>query len=392
MTGIVLFWVFFALSLYPFIIYPGLLRLLALGARTPRRDGSYLPHVSVLVAAWNEEALIARRLDNLLELDYPEDRLEIIVASDGSTDRTNGIVADYAKRDSRVRLMDLPHRGKTATMNEAITAVGGEIIVTTDAGTQFAPDTVRKLVAYFADEQVDCVTASMTMLPLEDTPYNSGENRYRSFENWLRLLESRAGVGFQGCGPCMAIRAVEYPLIPKETCDDLSPTMAVAASRGWVLQAHDVQVADYMDGGTEGQFRSRSRRVVQGLSSIWHYRELLNPLRYPGCCLAIASHKILRWLTGIWMLGMLLTSAWIWWQQDILIYDVVFYAQGAFYLSALVGYLLSRTRLAKIPIFSMPLAICVVALAFLAGIIDFLRGRSHATWQPAAGAAADKTP
>ncbi|MGI5817787.1 MAG: glycosyltransferase [Armatimonadota bacterium] len=389
MTAIVLFWVFFALALYPFVIYPALLGLLALGARRPKRDESYTPKVSVVVAAWNEEALISRRLDNLLASDYPEDRLEIIIASDGSTDRTNEIVAEYAERDGRVRLLALEHHGKTPTVNAGVAAATGDVVISSDAGTAFAEDTIRKLAAPFADEAVDCVVGELNMVPVEDAPYNRGEGAYWRFEAWLRYLESRAGVGFQGCGPCMAIRREEYPTLPGEGSDDLSAPLQIAHAGGRVIQLMDVGVTDYMDGGTGNQMQSRCRRVVRALRSISYSAGALNPFRCPRTAFAIISHKILRWLTGIWMLGMLVTSAWLWWREDILLYDALFYAQAAFYLLALMGYLLSNTRLAKNPVLSVPLAICIVALAFLGGIIEFLRGRSYATWQPTASGAAE---
>jgi len=388
MTAIVLFWVFLTLSLYPFVIYPALLGLLALGVRRPVRDESYTPTVTVVVAAWNEESLIARRLDNLLASNYPEDRLEIIIASDGSTDRTNEIVTQYAERDGRVRLLALPHHGKTPTVNAGVAAATGDVVISSDAGTMFAEDTIRKLAAPFADDAVDCVVGELNMVPVEDAPYNRGESLYWKFEAWLRYLEARAGVGFQGCGPCMAIRREKYPTLPGEGSDDLSAPLQIAHAGGRVIQVMDVGVTDYMDGGTGNQMQSRCRRVVRALRSIAYSAGALNPFRHPRTAFAIISHKILRWLTGVWMLGMFFTSAWLWWREDILLYDVLFYAQAAFYLLALLGYLLSSTRLAKAPIFSVPLAICIVALAFLEGIVQFLRGRSYATWQPTASGSA----
>ncbi len=389
MTAIVLFWVFFALAIYPFTIYPALLGLLALGTRKPKHDDRYTPKVTVVVAAWNEESLIARRLDNLLASDYPEDRLEIIIASDGSTDRTNEIVAEYAERDDRVRLLALPHHGKTPTVNAGVAAATGDIVISSDAGTMFAEDTIRKLAAPFVDDNVDCVVGELTMVPVEDAPYNKGEGAYWKFEAWLRYLEARAGVGFQGCGPCMAIRRDTYPKLPGEGSDDLSAPLQIAHGGGRVIQVMDVGVTDFMDGGTEAQVQSRCRRVVRALRSISHSAGALNPLRHPRTAFAIFSHKILRWLTGLWMLGMFVTSAVIWWRQDILFYEVIFYAQAAFYLLALLGALLAKTRLSKTPILSVPLAICVVAIAFIAGIIEFMRGRSYATWQPTASGSND---
>ncbi|MFP3904732.1 MAG: glycosyltransferase, partial [Armatimonadota bacterium] len=199
------------------------------------------------MAAWNEEAVIARRIDNLLASDYPEDRLEIIIASDGSTDRTNEIVAEYAARDDRVRLLALEHRGKTGTVNIAVQEATGDVIVNTDASTHFEEDALRKLVSYLGEDGPDCVTGSLIMLPRGDTPYNRGEDIYRRFENLLRFLESKLGAGFHGSGACMAVRREHYPQIPENTSDDLSPTLALAAQGHKIVHTLEVRVVDYMD-------------------------------------------------------------------------------------------------------------------------------------------------
>lgn len=391
MVMIALFWVFFVLAIYPYTIYPLLLAIASLGAPKSRRDDSFTPSVSVVIAAWNEEALIARRLDNLLASDYPSDRLEVIVASDGSTDDTNEIVANYAARDDRVRLVALQHQGLSSTINAGVAAATGDVVIRTDAGTVFAEDTIRVLASYFTDDSVRCVVGNLTMVPLDDAPYNLGEKLYWRYEAWLRYIEGRARVGFVGCGPCMAIRRECYPELPTDGSEDLSASLPIAQNGGRVIRATDAKASDYMDGGTTNQWRSRRRRVVRALRVMSNCSSALNPLRHPGMAFSIISHKMLRWLIGIWMLGMLATSAWLWSQTEIPVYDVLFAAQVAFYLFALFGYLLSGTRLGKTPVFSVPLAVCVVALAFLAGISDFMRGRNCAAWQPTASDVLDGT-
>ncbi len=382
MLLIVLFWLFFALAIYPFLLYPGMLALHAAIFRRPLRVEPIEPRVSVVIAAWNEEDGIGERIENLLALDYPKDRLEVIIASDGSTDRTDEIVAEYAAADERVRLLALEHRGKTATVNAGVKAATGDIVISTDAGTRFAPDTVRTLVAYFADESVDCVVGELDWLPLEDAPYNRGQAIYRRFENWLYLLEAKAGVGFQGVGPCMATRREKYPDLPPDSSDDLSAPLQIAYRGGRVVLARDTGAYDYMDGSTDSQVRARVRRVVRGLESIAHCPGLLNPFRHGRLAITVISHKIMRWLTGIWMLGMLVTNGLLWWFEDILFYDVLFYLQAAFYLLALLGLVLARTRLARNPLLSIPMAICVVAVAFLRGMVQFVAGEQYATWRP----------
>ncbi len=385
---ITLFWVFVVLAIYPYVIYPIL--ILFASILFPKRTFTRKiePSVSIVIAAWNEEASIRDRIENALALDYPPDRLEVIIASDGSTDRTNEIVREMAKDDPRIRLLELPHGGQSAAINAGVAAANGEIVVRTDANTRFSPDVLRKMVKYFADPNVQCVVGKVTMVPLEDAPYNMTEGLYWRFEARLRALEALAGIAFVGSGPCMAVRRRNYPRLEEDVAEDLSATMQIISSGGRIVQVSNLGVYDYMDGCTAGQMRSRSRRVTVALSAIWNNRGILNPFRYPQYCFSVLSHKVLRWLTGVWLLGALVTNALLMAQYDILLYDALFGMQAAFYVFAVLGLLVSRTRVAKIPIFAVPMSICVVSAAFIKGIAVFLYGDRRASWEPASSAGA----
>ena len=385
---IVLFWVLLGLAIHPYLTYPVV--ILFWSILRPKRvsRGAITPRVSVVVAVYNEEGSVAERIDNVLAMDYPADKLEVIIASDGSEDRTNEIVAEYAARDSRVKLLVLEHNGQASTINSAVRLASGEIIIRTDAATRFSADVVTKMVSCFADESVHCVVGRITMLPLEEAPYNVSESLYWRFETRLRDLEALAGIAFVGGGPCMAIRSDYYPDLYGDAAEDLTTTMKIIEAGGRIIQVSDLGAYDYMDGATKGQMNSRTRRVTLALNSIWHNRAMLNPFRYPGYAFSIMSHKIIRWMLGFWLIGMLITSSFLGFAQDLVLFRYAVYVQSGFYALALLGALVARTRMAKVPVLSIPMSVCVVSAAFLKGIASFMLGRNSAGWMPA-GSSAD---
>jgi len=380
---IVLFWALLALAIHPYVTYPVV--ILFWSILRPKRviRGAITPRVSVVVAVYNEEGSVAERIENVLAMDYPSDKLEVIIASDGSEDRTNEIVAEYAARDNRVKLLALEHNGQASTINSAVRLALGEIIIRTDAATRFSADVVRKMVSCFADESVDCVVGRITMLPLEEAPYNVSESLYWRFETRLRDLEALAGIAFVGGGPCMAIRSDYYPSLQGDAAEDLTTTMKIIEAGGRIIQISDLDAYDYMDGATKGQMSSRTRRVTLALNSIWHNRAMLNPFRYPGYAFSIMSHKIIRWMLGFWLVGMLIASSFLGFAHGFLFFQCAVYVQAGFYGLALLGALVTRTRIAKVPLFSIPMSVCVVSAAFLKGIATFVLGRNLSGWMPA---------
>ncbi len=385
----VLFWVFAGLTLYPFFIYPGLLWLYTrLFAKRPARGETTL-RVSIIIPCWNEGGCIEGRLANVGEQDYPADLIEIIVASDGSSDETNEIVMRLAQDDPRIKLLDLQRGGQTAALDAGIEAATGDVVVITDAGTVFDPDTISKLMSYFVDESVDCVVGAWTVVASGDAPYGRGERAYRNFEDRLRSLEALAGIAFHGQGACTGFRRGVYPKLPSNIAADLGAGLSIAVAGGHIVEALNLGVKDFMDGDTSNQLRSRRRRVVRGMAAIRHYGRAMNPFHRPGLAFAVWSHKVLRWLTGVWMLGAFATSLAIYLTHDMLLYDVLFYAQAAFYLTALIGYAGDGTRVSRCPLFGIPMSICVVVFAFTRGMVEVIMGVREDFWTPAnAGAGA----
>ena len=183
------------------------------------KDTSWEPSVSVIVAAYNEEAVIERRLENLLALDYPEDRLEVVVASDASTDRTNELVEAVATREARVRLLDCPRGGKVAAQDRAVRETTADVVAFSDANATWAPDALRELVATLADPDVAYVCGQ---LRLEDADGSNREGLYWRYEVWLREQESRLGSTTGGYGSIYALRRGDYVEVDPRWGHDLA--------------------------------------------------------------------------------------------------------------------------------------------------------------------------
>ncbi|MDH3604875.1 MAG: glycosyltransferase, partial [Candidatus Tectomicrobia bacterium] len=185
----IIFWLSLALIVYVYMGYPLVLLAAARFARLTRHDETYLPTVSLVIAAYNEEKVLREKLENSLALDYPEDKLEIVVASDGSTDLTNEIAASYASRGVRLHHVS-PRGGKTRALNRVVPRTHGDILVLSDANTMYQPDAIRKLVRHFADPRVGAVSGDVRLVDAAETHAHS-EGLYYRYERWLQRMESR---------------------------------------------------------------------------------------------------------------------------------------------------------------------------------------------------------
>ena len=378
-TLIVLFWLFLALSLHPYLSYPALVWL---GARLhPFRPrwAPITPKVSVLIPAYNEERLIAKRVANLLALDWPRAALEIIVASDGSDDRTNQIVLQLAEEHPQVRLLALERGGRCAAINQGVAAATGAVVMLSDAATHFDPDVLRQAIGYFADARVDCVVGTIRMLPADGSSLRLSEGAYWRFEGMLRGLESRAGLTFIGAGACTAIRRERFPRLDADASDDLTAVIRILLQGGRAIQLDTLGVYDYMDGDARGQIRARSRRVVRSLTTVAHNLRIINPCAHPRHAFAVISHKVLRWLSPWWALGMLITSGLLY---DLPLYRGLFAAQLLFYLLALIGLALQGRRSRAMKVISIPTAVLVMLVAFAIGSLRWALGERLQVHQP----------
>ncbi|MNG90695.1 Beta-monoglucosyldiacylglycerol synthase [compost metagenome] len=370
-----IFWLCLLLPFYAWLGYP--LLLTVLGPLFPRHTPAALPpqRVSVVVAAHNEERNIDNKLRNLLAQDYHAESLQIVVASDGSSDRTVALARSFD--DPRIRVLDLPRMGKNSVLNVAVTQCTGDIVVFTDADVHWIDGTLAALLAPFADPQVGGTVGKM-IIPVAGKGLSLGESLYRHYEAWLRRVESRTGCTVSADGALQAVRRELYQPIPARVNDDFYINTCAPVAGKRVVYVDEAQVLDQGVDEAERQFSRRQRVTVGGLISLAARRELLNPLRHGLYAIALISHKLIRRLAPVLLLPLLLANLWLFDGHGF--YQLTLAAQLLGYAIAIAGLLDVRQRLPK-P-FRLAAFVLVTLAGMSVGLWQFLRGHSYNQWNP----------
>ncbi|HWQ34822.1 MAG TPA: glycosyltransferase family 2 protein [Blastocatellia bacterium] len=374
----IIFAVSLALILYTWIGYPALALLLSRVLPRPVRKSDITPAVSVIITAHNEERDIAAKLDNTLALDYPADKLEVIVASDCSTDRTDEIVRGYAARGV-ILSRQCEHFGKTVAQNAARRRASGEILVFSDATTLYAPDALRKIVRSFADPEVGCVAGQLVYVDGKETATGQGCRSYWGYEKFIKRCESLMGslIGVSGC--LYAVRRSNYARLEQDMIDDfvIASEIHLQGLRT-VYEPEAIAIEDTNQRGRD-EFRMRVRVIEQTISALHRYREVLNPLRHGMYAWSMWSHKVLRYGIVLLLLAMLISSAALSGQSWF--YAAAFSGQAALYFAAFAGWIAERMRV-RVGVLSLPYYFALASLAALVALLKFLRGEAHVVWEP----------
>ncbi|HLQ09325.1 MAG TPA: glycosyltransferase family 2 protein [Steroidobacteraceae bacterium] len=365
---------------YPIVGYPLVLSAIALLRPRPVRRGEWTPSVTILVPAYNEAACIAGTIENKLALDYPAERLEITVVSDASEDGTDDIVRRYADRGVKL-LRTAARQGKAAALNEAIRHANGEIVVFSDANSTFAVDAVRRMVENFTDPRVGYVTGNLQYLHGEEAS-GRGSGAYMRYENWLRRIETRVDSVIGVNGGVDAMRRRLYAAVPADQITDFVLPLRVIAAGFRVVFDERVHSSERANQELGSEFRMRVRVALRALRGLVYMRQALNVVRVPLPAFCIFSHKILRYLSFLFLAGALIINAILAARNPS--YIPLLLLQVAFYALALLG--LTRNlpgalrRLTALPTYFL-----VSNVAFGIAALRFARGDVVATWRPRAG-------
>jgi cellulose synthase/poly-beta-1,6-N-acetylglucosamine synthase-like glycosyltransferase len=377
LTAVVLFWACVGLIFYTYALYPALIWLISRSAarRQPTDDQSGdVPTISVLIAAHNESAIIEQRIQNALALDYPRPKLEVVIASDGSDDGTAQIARGYAAQG--VRVLEYPQRrGKMAVLNATIGKLSSEIIVLSDANTQFDPSAARRLVRGFRDPSIGAVCGRLLL-----TDRRTGRNvdgLYWRYETFLKKCEGRVGALLGANGAIYAIRRNVFPTVPDDTLvDDFVIPLAAKLKTGCRIVYEPEAIAyEEMAPNIRDEFGRRARIGAGGYQAIGMLWRLLDPRR--GCvALSFFSHKVLRWLCPFFLIGILVGS--------MLLIRQAFYRDV---LMAQTGFLLLSLPLSRIPGKNLLIRLVRLAAMFtlmnsalFVGFFRWLGGRQSGIW------------
>ncbi len=371
---IVLFWLGVAWLTYVYVGYPVALAGLGLLRRIrPRVDDAALPTVSVLISARNEEQDIGWKVRQTLAWDYPADRLDILVASDESTDDTDRILQDLD--DPRLTFIRLePRRGKSAALNELARHARGEILFFSDANSSIAPHALRAMVRHFADPRVACVTGEMD--ERAESAIGDGAQAYWGYEGLVKRLESALGSVLVCVGSIFCMRRSLYRSLDADVANDLEIPVRLAAAGHWVRYEPAARSVERATGSPREEFARRRRICAQGLLGMWRLRACLGGLR--GW--QFVSRKFLRWLFLLPLGLMLVSSVALAGDPRFLMLAVL---QLMFYALALGGWVLAAQERSAPRLMSVPFYIVLVAVAGIAGMLDTCAGRRFHVWEAA---------
>ena len=373
----IIFFISAGLVVYSYLVYPlivGVLYLLKRKKDMPQKRMRW-PAVSIIIAAYNEEELIRERIENCLSLDYPEGMLEIVIASDGSTDHTNKIVREY--QDHGVRLLGFKtRRGKVNVLNDAIKHSLHPIVIMSDANTMFKADAAKKLVRHFQDPAVGCVCGALHFVNAKGSHSGELEGIYWRYENFLKKMEGAWGSLLGANGAIYAISKDLFEPCPPDTIvEDFVIPMRIL-ERGFRVEYEPLAIAK--EETTKHIIQEKERRIrigagdFQALGLLWR---ILNPLRgFPA--FAFWSHKVLRWFAPFFLIAAFLSNL-------ILVnepgFAFLFLGQSTFYTAALIGQALSWSGI-KNKFFNLCYYFVSMNLALLLGFVKFLTNSQKVTW------------
>lgn len=369
---LIVFWSFACLILWHFLGYGlTLLVLSRFKRRASLSSPDSWPEVSIIISAFNEENVIARRIENCLALEYPKNRLEIIIGSDGSTDKTVEIARRFETKN--VKVLDFPqNRGRSQVHNDCVEEAKGEIIFFTDADTLYKPDCLKKMVACYSDPAVGAVGGELQSSSFQKSSVGQGQGIYWKWEYTLRQLQSKLGVLTKLSGANMSIKKELYQAVPDNFDIDQAVGPMVRLHNHQLI--HEPNAIAYEDFPTSllTELSTRRRLTIRALTAILHYKELLNPLKHPWLAFHFISYRLLRYVTPFLLLGIFISNGFLlglnWF------YNLTFGLQSLSYLFGFFGFLFELAE-RKFRPFSWAFAFLWFNVGIFLGDIDFLIGR-----------------
>lgn len=372
------FWLAFAVLFYTYFGYPLLLALMSLYRSRPVKRDKCEPTVTVIITAYNEERDLPAKLENTLAIDYDPSRLEIIVASDCSTDATDEIARSFAGLG--VVLHRQPERlGKTAAQNAAVERARGEIILFSDATTLYPPDVLRVMVPNFADKEVGCVAGRLIYADPRESVVGRGARSYWAYETFLKTLESRVSslIGVSGC--LYAVRRSAYVPLYNEACSDFIIATKMVEQDLRAIYEPAAVCWEQTNQTSNQELRMRVRVIAQTYTDLWRHRAMLNPLRGGFYSIQLLSHKVLRYAIPLMLIILFISSVVL--ATTSVFFTFVIILQICFYVLALAGWLLNAAGVQN-RLLVFPYYLFLTNLAAVLAFYKFVRGERYARWDP----------
>lgn len=376
-------WIFAVSGLllaYHYVVYPIVIgicaRLFGICSQPRALELEELPSVTLLIAAYNEASVIRERILNALALDYPKDRLQILIASDGSVDQTASIASEFTSQ--KVEVLAFPeNRGKSVVLEDAVRSASGEILVLSDANTMMRPDAIRQLVRWFDDDRIGVVSGCLKLV--DSKTGTNCDGTYWKYENFLKRCEGRLEALLGASGAIYAMRAkVRQPLPPDTLVDDFTwPLLARLATKHRIVYDPTAIAIEETAPDLGSEFRRRARIGAGGYQALTRLWRLLSP-SYGWTAFAFFSHKVMRWLSPFLLIALLLSSLFL---SRHPLFATMSLLQLIFYSTATVGSLTSASG-PKSRVVRLPALFVGVNLALLVGFVRWLRSDTNGKWAP----------
>lgn len=378
----ILFWVLLVLIAYCYIGYPVLLSVLAAARPKRVKKGEYFPTISIVMTVCNEERIIMRRIRNLLSLDYPSPQMEILIGSDGSTDRTNTIIQNV--KDERLHFIPYRQRkGKMARINQLTSVARGEIVVFADARQVFESAALRELVSNFNDPSVGCVSGELIFSTKEGATAE-GINLYWEYEKWLRQMESRLHSMIGATGAIYAIRRELFSPAPENVIlDDVYIPLRIVLKGYRAVLENRALAFDSAASNPKEEFTRKARTLAGNYQLFFLLPGVFNPFASP-LAIQVFSHKVLRLMIPFFLMLVFGISMFL---NADLMFRLFLWVQIAFYAMAMMGALTRNSERSVLKLVSklcyVPYVFCLLNFSALAGFWRFITATQEVMWRKA---------
>lgn len=359
---------------YVYILYPVILYVLTVNKSVIfGNNEENLEKISVLIAAYNEEDYIYDCIHSVIKADYPQSQLEILVGSDGSTDKTDEIIKKIAQEYENVKYFRLDRAGKNSVLNHLSDEMSGSIMLVLDADCRIKTESLKQTNAILKDK-VGCLVYSVEFSQSDDNTGSKGESFYQKYDSFLRERESLLKSNINSLGS-HAIRKELFQKFPNDkVCDDLYSLLVTIQNKKKVIFSKKINIVDVRERNFGEEYQRRKRLVGGGLATIFSFPKLLSPT-YGWTSLFLWSHKILRWYSSILLLLAYIASFFI---LDTAIGAGFMYFFTITIVLSVIGYVLEKNRLSN-PL-KLPLFFISMNIGFVEGIIQFYKKKQNAIW------------
>ena len=372
----IIFWLTIGIIFYTYLGYPLLIIFISLFINNKINKQDSEPRVTFLIAAYNEEKNIAGKLENTLALDYPRDRLEIIVASDASEDGTDEMVRRFSDRGVILHRVE-GRVGKTETQNQTARIAKGDIIIFSDATTKYKRDAIRKIVRNYSDPSIGAVSGRYEYVNPTGAPVGLGTILFWKYENGVKSRQTQIKTVTGCCGCIYSVRRSLYEPLRRDIISDLVEPLKIL-EKGYRIAFEPEAIAYEETTETSGEeFGMRVRVISRGMYGLWHMRTLFNPFKYGFVMFQLFSHKVLRWMIPFLLPILLISNFFL---MGYPFYALTFVAQVLFYIGAIGGYLLDKMG-KKVKLLALPLYYCVVNAASVAAFFRTIFGKKAVVWE-----------